>query len=224
MMKKLNESVSRLLTGLAFLVAIASISESCSKSAMSGYYGTSTPTGTKGVPGTNEVWIQGMTFTPSVITIAVGTTITFTNKDAINHTVTSDAGLFDSGPLKSGDTFTYTFSTAGTYLYHCSIHTTMTAKVIVTAAPVATASISIVNMSFSPATITVSAGTIVTWTNNDTMDHTVTSDTGLFNSGTISAGALYVSAGTFSYTFATPGTYTYHCSLHSTMTGTVVVN
>lgn len=224
-MKKLNGSLSRLLTGLAILVAIVSISDSCSKSTMSNLYGTSTSGGTKGVPGTNEVWIQGMAFTPSVITIVAGTIITFTNKDAINHTVTSNDGLFDSGPLKSGDAFIYMFSTVGTFIYHCSIHSTMTAKVIVTAVPVPKASISIDNLSFTPATLTVSSGTMVTWTNNDdTSNHSVTSDTGLFDSGSLSAGALYVSPGTFSYTFSTPGTYPYHCSINPTLTGTVVVN
>lgn len=223
-MKKLIRSGSRLLKGFAFLIVIAGISGSCSKSTMSSYYGNNTSGGTKGVPGTNEVWIQGMSFTPSVITIVAGTTITFMNKDAINHTVTSNTGLFDSGLLKSGDTFTYTFSTVGAYSYHCAIHTSMTATVIVTAATPVTRSISIGNMMFAPATVSVTAGTIVTWTNDDTMAHTVTSDTGLFDSSVLDASALYVSPGTFSYTFSTPGTYPYHCTIHPSMTGTVVVN
>jgi plastocyanin len=224
-MKKLNGSRSRLLTGLTIIVAIIIITDSCTKKAMSDLYGTSASGGIKGVPGTNEVWIQGMAFTPSVITVVAGTKITFTNKDAIAHTVTSDAGLFESGQLKSGDTFNYTFSTVGSFTYHCSNHTTMTATVIVTATPVATASVSIDNnMSFAPSTLSVSAGTIVTWTNNDAINHTVTSDSGLFDSGAIPAAALYVSPGTFIYIFSTPGTYSYHCSIHPTMTGTVIVN
>lgn len=72
--------------------------------------------------------------------------------------------------------------------------------------------------SFSPSTLTVTAGTKVTWHNNDYMAHTVTSDNGLFDSGNIGV------SGTYSFTFAAKGTYAYHCSIHSGMTGVIVVN
>jgi len=180
--------------------------------------------GNKGNPGLNEVWMQGMLFTPSSITIKEGTTITWTNKDAVDHIVTSDDGLFNSGTLGSGKTYSYKFSAAGTYLYHCSIHPMMTAKIIVTSVTVSSASVSIVGMTFSPASITVPAGTKVTWTNNSTMAHTVTSGSGLFDSGGLSAAGLYNSGGTFSYTFLTAGTYLYHCAYHSSMTAKVIVN
>ena len=188
--------------------------------------GTTGDTGNKGtgVPGANEVWIQGMTFTPITLTVISGTTILWTNKDVISHTVTSDAGLFDSGTLKSGDTFSYTFSAAGPYTYHCSIHSTMVGSVIVSTTPVSNSIVSISNMSFVPSTVTISAGSSVTWVNNDSMDHTVTSDTALFDSGTISAAGTSGAGGTFTYTFNTPGTYPYHCAIHPGMTGTIVVN
>jgi len=92
------------------------------------------PTGSKGVttPGANEVWIQSsMAFDPSTITVTTGTTITWTNKDAIGHSVTSDNGVFDSGILNPNETFSYTFNTAGTFAYHCKVHSSMTASVIV---------------------------------------------------------------------------------------------
>jgi plastocyanin len=73
------------------------------------------------------------------------------------------------------------------------------------------------NFSFSPGTITVKIGSSVTWTNKDSTTHTITSDTGAFNSGNLSQGA------TFSYTFADRGTFAYHCSIHPTMKGTVIV-
>ena len=79
------------------------------------------------------------------------------------------------------------------------------------------ASVSIANFAFSPATLTVSVGTVVTWTNNDSTTHTVTSDTGVFSSGGMDQHA------TFSYTFSTAGTYTYYCSIHTYMKGTVIV-
>jgi plastocyanin len=72
--------------------------------------------------------------------------------------------------------------------------------------------------SFSPAVFTVNAGTTVTWRNLDGMTHTVTSDTGLFDSGNIGNNRVY------SYTFATPGEYPYHCTLHPGMSGTINVN
>jgi len=78
------------------------------------------------------VTIQSNTFNPDSLTIKVGETVTWTNKDSYAHTVTSDNGVFDSGNIASGATFSFTFNTEGTYSYHCSIHTSMTAKIIVT--------------------------------------------------------------------------------------------
>ncbi len=82
-------------------------------------------------PGTNEVWMQNYAFVPSTITVSSGTTVTWTNKDGVDHTVTSDTGLFDSGNITGNSTFSHTFNTPGTYAYHCTIHTYMTGKVIV---------------------------------------------------------------------------------------------
>lgn len=73
-------------------------------------------------------------------------------------------------------------------------------------------------MAFTPSSITVTAGTKVTWRNNDSLAHTVTSDNGLFDSGTIGA------SGSYSFTFTAKGTYAYHCTFHTGMTGVVVVN
>jgi plastocyanin len=80
--------------------------------------------------------------------------------------------------------------------------------------------VSIQGMAFSPATLTITAGTTVNWTNIDGVSHTVTSDTaGLFDSGTISG-----SNGTYSHLFSTAGTFNYHCAFHPSMTAKVVVN
>ena len=70
---------------------------------------------------------------------------------------------------------------------------------------------------YSPNPINVSAGATVTWTNNDTVTHTSTSDNGQWNSGNIAPQA------SFSRMFPTAGTFTYHCSLHPGMVGTVTV-
>lgn len=78
-------------------------------------------------------------------------------------------------------------------------------------------SVQISMFSFSPATVTVPVGTTVTWTNQDSAAHTVTSDTGAFDSGSLSQG------GSWSNTFNQPGSYAYHCAFHGSMHGTVVV-
>ena len=82
----------------------------------------------------NAVNIQGFAFSPAEITIKKGSTVTWTQKDSVPHTVTTISGPegFDSGPLSSGQSFSYAFKTAGTYEYYCSIHPNMKGKVIVT--------------------------------------------------------------------------------------------
>jgi plastocyanin len=76
----------------------------------------------KGNPGKNEVWLEYKAFTPTQLTISVGETITFTNKDNADHTATETHHLFDSGKLKTDQSFAYTFSTAGTYYFFCNYH------------------------------------------------------------------------------------------------------
>jgi plastocyanin len=82
---------------------------------------------------TVDVAIANFSFSPDTLTIKVGTTVTWTNQDSVEHTVTSDTGLFDSGNLSQGKTFNYTFTEAGTYPYHCTPHhSKMAGTVIVT--------------------------------------------------------------------------------------------
>jgi plastocyanin len=111
---------------------ILNFSNGCTKDNMDNMSGGNTDgTGTGAKPGTNEVWMQGTAFTPETLTVTSGTTITWTNKDGALHTVTSDTGLFDSGNINVNGTFTFKFNNPGTYLYHCSLHTSMNGKVIV---------------------------------------------------------------------------------------------
>ncbi|HUZ78377.1 MAG TPA: cupredoxin domain-containing protein [Chloroflexota bacterium] len=92
---------------------------------------TATPSGTPAPP--NTVRITDFAFTPPSLTVKVGTSVIWTNLGPSNHTVTSNDGLFDSKVVQRNGTFTYTFSKAGTYAYHCQIHPTMNGTVIVTA-------------------------------------------------------------------------------------------
>jgi len=82
-------------------------------------------------PETTEVKIDNFSFGPGTLTVPVGTTVTWTNRDDIPHTVVSTEGAFKSKVLDTDEKFAYTFSKAGTYPYVCSIHPKMTGKVIV---------------------------------------------------------------------------------------------
>lgn len=79
-----------------------------------------------------EVEIEDFAFVPGTITIKAGTTVTWTNKDNVGHTATSDDGVFDSGMLGKGSSYSYTFTTAGTYGYFCTPHPYMVATIVVT--------------------------------------------------------------------------------------------
>jgi plastocyanin len=82
-------------------------------------------------PGANAVNIDNFMFTPMELTVPVGATVTWTNKDDVPHTVVSVDHLFKSKALDTDDTFSYTFPNAGTYEYFCSVHPRMTGKIIV---------------------------------------------------------------------------------------------
>jgi plastocyanin len=73
------------------------------------------------------------------------------------------------------------------------------------------------NFSFAPGTLTVKAGTLVTWVNHDDEPHTVNENEKRFKSGTLDTDAK------FSYKFTSPGNYSYFCSLHPRMTGQIIV-
>lgn len=82
---------------------------------------------------TVEVKIDNFSFGPTSLTVAVGTTVIWTNRDDIPHTVvsTDDAKTFKSKVLDTDEKFSFTFTKAGTYPYFCSVHPKMTGKVIV---------------------------------------------------------------------------------------------
>ena len=91
---------------------------------------TNTPV--PGVSGTVDVTIQNFAFNPPSITIKVGTTVRWTNQDSATHSVTSDTGVWDSGNVAHGATYSRVFDTVGTFAYHCAIHPSMKGTVIVT--------------------------------------------------------------------------------------------
>jgi plastocyanin len=80
-----------------------------------------------------EVKIDNFSFSPATITVAPGTTITWTNRDDIPHTVvsTDDPRAFKSKVLDTDEKFSYTFTKAGTFAYFCSVHPKMVGTVVV---------------------------------------------------------------------------------------------
>lgn len=81
--------------------------------------------------GPPDVKVDNFTFAPATLNVAVGTTVTWTNRDDIPHTVVSTDRVFKSKVLDTDEKFSFTFSKAGTYDYFCSIHPKMTGKVVV---------------------------------------------------------------------------------------------
>ena len=82
-------------------------------------------------PATIDVKIDNFTFGPAELTVKAGTTVRWTNRDDIPHTVVSPDKVFKSKVLDTDEQFSFTFSTPGTFPYFCSIHPKMTGKVVV---------------------------------------------------------------------------------------------
>jgi plastocyanin len=78
-----------------------------------------------------EVKIDNFSFTPATLTVAVGTEVTWTNRDDIPHTIVSDDKTIKSKALDTDEKFTYTFTKPGTYSYFCSIHPKMKGTIVV---------------------------------------------------------------------------------------------
>ena len=126
MRKHLRQLIRLLPIFVSILITVPLLA--CSSS----YNNTIAPATTSPAPsGGNSVSIANFAFSPTSITVKIGATITWTNNDSVAHTVTSDRGVFDSGNLAAGKSYTYTFSKAGTFPYHCAVHPSMKASVIV---------------------------------------------------------------------------------------------
>jgi glucose/arabinose dehydrogenase/plastocyanin len=111
---------------------------------------------------TQDVSIVGFSFSPKTVTIGVGDTVKWTEKDGAFHSATSDTGLWDSGSLPLNGTFTFTFNAAGSYPYHCTPHPGMTGTVTVESSannpPTVAITSPINNANFNaPAAVTIEA-------------------------------------------------------------------
>ncbi|HSD57308.1 MAG TPA: cupredoxin family copper-binding protein, partial [Methanotrichaceae archaeon] len=92
-----------------------------------------------GQPSGNAVEIRDFSYQPGTLTVAAGTTVTWTNDGNVPHTVTSDERTFDSGDIAPGGSFSYTFTQPGSYPYHCTLHPSMQGQIEVTSGAVAAA-------------------------------------------------------------------------------------
>jgi len=116
-----------------YALALAGFASACSSDSPSG-----PTTGSGGSTGVNVSIPSGAStlganaFVPNPVTITSGTTVTWTNNDAIAHTTTSDtSGLFDSKTIAGGGKFSFTFQNKGTVAYHCAIHPGMVGTIVV---------------------------------------------------------------------------------------------
>lgn len=90
------------------------------------------PTSAKEAGNTHTISIEGMRFLPSTVRIAPGDRVVFENNDLVPHTATSKpTGLFDSGVVEAGKSWTFVAHTAGTIRYGCTLHPTMEAEIVV---------------------------------------------------------------------------------------------
>jgi plastocyanin len=91
--------------------------------------GNNTSSGNNSAP--NTVVIYNYAFGTPTLAVARGTTVTWQNTDVVAHTATSDAGTWDTGSIAPGASKSITFSTAGTFPYHCIVHPMMTGVIVV---------------------------------------------------------------------------------------------
>ena len=97
-----------------------------------GSYGISKPAQTQTqTVGQNTVTMKNLSFSPANLEVTPGTKVTWINEDTVDHTVTSNDNKLNSGLLARGSKFEFTFEQTGEYVYYCSIHPSMTAKIIV---------------------------------------------------------------------------------------------
>lgn len=186
--------------------------------------------------------VQGNpSFNPDTISVPKGDIIEWKNNDKVPHTVTNapDGAIFDSSIISAGKTFRLDTSklNATEYDYMCTVHPFMTGKITITA-PAKPVEVSIengagasanaacvsANNCFAPNPVSVKSGTAVTWTNNDSVGHTVTSGKPADNvSGDVFDSGIIKPGKTFQFTFTKAGTQDYFCSVHPWMTGKVTV-
>ena len=193
---------------------------------------TGVPAGAAG----GQTTIVNFDYEPNAQSVAVGTTITWTNSADRPHTVTDRGGTFDTNPVGPHQSASVTFTVPGTYHYFCRINPSRMNGVITVTGDSTGAAVNRVEaidpalpgerLRFNPDTLTVKAGSTVLVANVGGKPHTLAADDGSFDSGVVAPGA---EAGRFAGTNASvvltkPGIYRFHCDVHpQAMTGVITV-
>ncbi len=190
--------------------------------------------GNSGTPAAVKIEIKNFAFNPQNITITPGTTVSWTNDDAVAHEIATQSGApasFDSGPLEPGNSFSFSFSIPGVYPFYCKIHTYMTGEVIVSSGGNSVSIyLSAHNIAFNKTAITVPAGANVS-IHFDNLDSGTPHNFAVYvNSSASTAlfqGAIITGVSSTIYVFkapTTPGAYFFRCDVHpAQMTGTFIV-
>jgi plastocyanin len=189
-----------------------------------------------------DVSMTDNAFAPKSLKVEAGTTVRWVNNGRALHTVTAEDGQFDSDLVRAGAAWSRKLDANGTYNYVCLLHPEMVGSVTVSGgtssggttagggpavgaqgssgAPSAgpgSASVQMLDNYYAPKSVTVTAGSTVTWTNGGRAMHTVTAKDDSYDSGLVAAGGRY------SRTYDDPGAYPYVCTLHPGMEGVVLV-
>jgi len=114
---------------LAPLLAVAALALPAGGAALAGAPGHPAASAKQSA---GKVRIENFTFSPAVLKVKAGTTVTWTNGDDIPHNVVAKNGAFRSKVLDTGDSFSFTFRSAGDYVYFCGLHPQMVGKIVVT--------------------------------------------------------------------------------------------
>ena len=193
---------------------------------------TGVPAGAAGA----QTTIVNFDYQPNSQSVAVGTTITWTNSADRPHTVTDRGGTFDTNPVGPRQSASVTFTVPGTYHYFCRINPSKMNGVVTVTGDSTGAAVNRVEaidpalpgerLRFNPDALTVKAGSTVLVANVGGKPHTFAADDGSFDSGVVAPGA---EGGRFAGTNASvvltrPGTYRFHCDVHpQAMTGVITV-
>lgn len=189
-------------------------------------------------------------YSPGVIIVPKGATVTWVNKDMMGHEMVFDTIDLGSGPFNPGGSWKHTFTAAGKYPYHCKPHPWMKGLVIVSdsAAPLvagesapdsqptasddpvrsapaapAAATLRILPHGATPNRITVREGGTVTVVNSDTQEHEVMFDSWTWDFQYVDPGLKLKPGEKWSHTFTTTGTFAYHCRRHPWIKGTLAI-
>jgi plastocyanin len=132
--RKWRDEMKKTIIGLSIFTVLAVVLAACSSAApaVSPAAADSKPASAAPVSGSVNIEMSGFAFNPKELTVKVGTTVTWTNKDSAGHDVKAADGSWGSATLTNGQSFSKVFDKEGTYAYVCTFHPGMAGTIIVT--------------------------------------------------------------------------------------------